>query len=206
MKIRILLLALCLLMDGCTRVFYNAKIVSHNPTLVRSAYPSGKFLNRLHHNFKGEGGLKLILNLTCNVSDGEREFGEQNHVPIVKMCWSARRGPPKKDLEYLVGVFRDSENYPMLIHCKAGADRSGLATALWRIEMQGLRPELAISEMKWFGHFHPKFPEMQNTIIERYHVKDRHLWASTFYYFLRDVLLLPKYAIDNVIQEIEFYK
>lgn len=188
---------------GCTRVFYNAKIVSYNPTLVRSSYPSYEFLGRLHHSFRDKGGLKLIVNLTCEVSDEEKEFGEQNHMPIVKMCWSARKAPPKEDIEYLVGIFKNSKNYPMLIHCKAGADRSGLATALWRIEVQGVRPELAISEMKWFGHFHPKFPEMQNTIIERYNVKKGRLFILNTLYSSVDLLLLYGYIAEDIIQEIE---
>lgn len=204
-RLALILLALALLLStfSCSRIFYNAKIVSHNPTLVRSAYPSGEFLERLHHAFRNEGGLKLIVNLTCRISPNEAEFVTQNQVPLTKMCWSARKVPPKEDWGYLVRVFKNPANYPMLIHCNAGADRTGLAIALWRIEMQGTSPEEALSEMKWFMNIYPLFPEMQNTIVERYQVNSGRLWTLTFYYFLRDALLLPKYTALNIIQELK---
>ena len=192
------------LLSGCARAIYNAKIVSDDPVLVRSAYPTEAFLKKLNQSLQNDGGLKLIINLTCKTSEEEERFALQNKTAVIKMCWSARKKPPDKEIEYLIEVFKNKENYPMLIHCKAGADRTGLATALWRIEMGGVSPEEALSEMKWFMNIYLWFPEMQETVIKRYSVPRGRLWALTVYYFVRDTLLLPKYAVDNVLQELEF--
>jgi hypothetical protein len=47
------------------------------------------------------------------------------------------------------------ENYPVLIHCRAGLHRTGIMTAVYRMEYQGYTPRQAIEEMKanGFGEF-----------------------------------------------------
>lgn len=56
----------------------------------------------------------------------------------------------------------------MLIHCKAGADRTGLAVALYRIEIEKRPPEEALAEMKFYRHIYLLHPAMQNDIDRRY--------------------------------------
>jgi hypothetical protein len=43
---------------------------------------------------------------------------------------------------------------PLLIHCKAGSDRTGLVAALYRYAVAGEPAEQAVSELSLhFGHF-----------------------------------------------------
>jgi protein tyrosine phosphatase (PTP) superfamily phosphohydrolase (DUF442 family) len=54
-------------------------------------------------------------------------------------------------IEQMLAVFDDAENYPILIHCKAGLHRTGCMAAVYRMEYQGWTPEQAVEEMKDLG-------------------------------------------------------
>jgi protein tyrosine/serine phosphatase len=45
---------------------------------------------------------------------------------------SASREPTEEDINELIEIFKTAPR-PVLIHCQAGADRSGLAAAMWKV-------------------------------------------------------------------------
>lgn len=55
---------------------------------------------------------------------------------------SAERRPSRRQLLTLIDFFERAE-YPILIHCKKGADRTGLACSIYLLTMRGLDPEAA---------------------------------------------------------------
>ena len=63
-------------------------------------------------------------------------------------------GRPKL-LDDFLAVTDDADNYPMLIHCKAGLHRTGWMTAVWRMEYESWTPLNALEEMRanGFGTF-----------------------------------------------------
>lgn len=63
------------------------------------------------------------------------------------------RGAPHRDrLLRLIALFRDSPE-PILVHCKSGADRAGLAAGVW-LAANGAPPRDAAAQLSWrFGHF-----------------------------------------------------
>ena len=48
-------------------------------------------------------------------------------------------------------VCDDPANWPVLIHCKAGRDRTGLMAAIWRMEYEGRTKAEAVAELKANG-------------------------------------------------------
>lgn len=59
-------------------------------------------------------------------------------------------GRPQMVDDFL-SVCDDPANHPVLIHCKAGRDRTGLLTAVWRMEYDGRTQAQAVAEMKANG-------------------------------------------------------
>jgi hypothetical protein len=64
-------------------------------------------------------------------------------VDFYDLPMAATRRPGRRELLALIDLFRRCR-YPLLIHCKQGADRTGLATALYRMVVQGVGPEEAM--------------------------------------------------------------
>lgn len=62
------------------------------------------------------------------------------------------RGAPHKDrIARLAGLFAELPE-PVLIHCKSGADRTGLVAGIWLL-LQGRPVEAALDQLRWrFGH------------------------------------------------------
>jgi hypothetical protein len=61
--------------------------------------------------------------------------------------------PPPERLKALFDIFEE-DAYPILIHCQAGADRSGLVSALYLIQYQHVPLKRAVhSQLSWqYGH------------------------------------------------------
>lgn len=58
-------------------------------------------------------------------------------------------------IDRFLSLLDDPANFPLLIHCKAGLHRTGVMTAVFRMEYQGYTPDEAIRDLKTngFGHF-----------------------------------------------------
>ena len=54
-------------------------------------------------------------------------------------------------IDRLLAVLDDESTYPVLFHCKAGLHRTGLATAIYRMEYQGWTRLEAFQEMRDLG-------------------------------------------------------
>ncbi len=48
-------------------------------------------------------------------------------------------------------IVNDPANYPILVHCFAGMHRTGVMTAVYRMEYQGWGPQEALHELKENG-------------------------------------------------------
>jgi tyrosine-protein phosphatase SIW14 len=54
-------------------------------------------------------------------------------------------------IERFLVLLDDSTSYPVLIHCRAGLHRTGVMTAVYRMEYDGWTPRQAIDELKANG-------------------------------------------------------
>lgn len=97
----------------------------------RSAQPKGDDLDRYHQAY----GIKTVINLRGQ-SDGSKWYDEEIAaserlgITHVNFRMSANRELSQDDAKALVQLMDGAEK-PILIHCKAGSDRSGLASALY---------------------------------------------------------------------------
>lgn len=101
--------------------------------LYRCAQPVGDRLPQAIDQY----GIRTVVNLRglCPEDDWylqEAATCAENKVSLEDVTFSATRLPAPSELRQLIEVFDQSEA-PLLIHCKQGADRTGLAATLFKL-------------------------------------------------------------------------
>lgn len=101
--------------------------------------------------------IKSILNLRgenrgASWYRDEVAVAEAQHVQLADYQLSANRELASMEVAELLALMRRLPK-PMLIHCRSGADRTGLAAALYLFEVEGRPPQVASSQLSWlYGH------------------------------------------------------
>ena len=135
--------------------------------VYRSNHPSPKRLAQMKRR-----GIETILSLRSQEfapSHTERYVCDQLGLRLEFCPMSASRAPTVSELQNLLEAF-DTLPRPFLIHCKSGADRSGLAAALYQIEHDGIDPKIAKKKMLSlrFIHFGLKKKGILRAFIDAY--------------------------------------
>jgi len=113
----------------------------------RSAQPDGEQLRAAAAVF----GIRTVLNLRGSHPgeywyDQQAAACEETGIALISIPLSAQSLPTAEDLAEVVTILQTAE-YPMLIHCKSGADRTGLVSALYRMVVKGESREAALTEL-----------------------------------------------------------
>ncbi|OGW80535.1 MAG: hypothetical protein A3G33_09455 [Omnitrophica bacterium RIFCSPLOWO2_12_FULL_44_17] len=100
-----------------------------------------------------EMGVKTVLSFHDDrtIAKDEESFLKDSGI---NMVWLPLQGfdRPSDDLtEKALKLMSTSELQPVLVHCKRGAERTGLIVGLYRIKYQKWTAEQARQEMKTFG-------------------------------------------------------
>jgi protein tyrosine/serine phosphatase len=128
-------------------------------------------------------GIKTVINLRGEHEsqawyENEKALLDAAGVELVDIRMSAYSLPPREELFKLYDAFLTVQE-PILIHCKAGADRTGAASAIWRMVVLGDSREDASRELSiCYGHFEPITPAMDALV--RIFEPDR-AWIETEY-------------------------
>jgi protein tyrosine/serine phosphatase len=59
--------------------------------------------------------------------------------------------PTPEQIERLLGLLTDPALRPVYVHCLHGVDRTGVAMAVYRMEVEGWAQADAVAEMEHFG-------------------------------------------------------
>lgn len=124
--------------------------------LMRSRLPNGEFIEYLAKNHQ----LRTILSLEDEYDiDMDKWCDEYNIEHITKLKHVSAKTIFANDVELTtyIDIISKDVNFPMLIRCRAGADRTGAACAVYRIEKQGWSNFHAWLEMFVYGHIPFKF-------------------------------------------------
>ncbi len=110
--------------------------------VIRSAQPTDQLPAWIR-----DYGLRSILNLRGGSKadwwyDAEVKATVAGGVSFYDFPLSATRRPSRRELLVLIDTLENCP-YPLLIHCKSGADRTGLASALYLMVRRGTPPEEA---------------------------------------------------------------
>jgi len=122
---------------GATYLLYMEEQGNFHPITEGQAYRSA-ILDRdeLEHYVK-KYEIKSIVNLLGDHPNEswykeEIEVSGDHNVKHYDLSLPVTREPTDEEVRKLTEIFKNAPR-PVLIHCKAGADRSGLAAAMWKV-------------------------------------------------------------------------
>ncbi|MGH1329764.1 MAG: tyrosine-protein phosphatase [Paracoccaceae bacterium] len=123
------------------------------PGVYRSNQPSPKRLRKMHSM-----GIRTVLNLRGSNGSAayqlEKQACEELGMTLIDHPMSARSLVHKELFLKLLDYF-DTIEKPFVIHCKSGADRAGLASALYLLHVEGRSPQEA-ADMLGLKYVHLK--------------------------------------------------
>jgi protein tyrosine phosphatase (PTP) superfamily phosphohydrolase (DUF442 family) len=130
-------------------IYLNEHEVS--PHLRRSAQPAP-----LHIRRWAKAGIKTIINLRGGYDHGgwplEKGVCDHYGIRLEELVLRSREAPSKALISEAQALFARIEG-PAILHCKSGADRAGLGSALWLILKEKKPVSEARRQLSWrFGH------------------------------------------------------
>ena len=135
-----------------------------NDNYYRGAQPSEEGFRSLE-----KMGIKTVVNLRTSKSDRSRL---KNTKLDYEHIWFKTWHPEEEDVVRFINIVTDPKRQPVFVHCRHGADRTGLMTALYRITVDGWSKQDAIKEMTTGGFgFHPEWKNLIK-FIEKFDVEE----------------------------------
>lgn len=140
--------------------------------LYRSNHPTPGRLARLTRQL----GLRTVINLRGEARNGSdalsREAAARLGLTLVDLALESRGIPQRDRLQRLMEVYRTMAE-PALLHCKSGADRTGLAAGVFLLA-EGGRPEDALAQLSLrFGHVRQARAGVLDAFFELYRASGR---------------------------------
>jgi protein tyrosine phosphatase (PTP) superfamily phosphohydrolase (DUF442 family) len=152
--------------SGRVRAWFDMHLVDHG--MIRAVY------NNFYHlgggmyrcsqpspaqlaKYQQKYGIRSVVNLRGPHGYGsyalEKEACDKLGLALHDVKLYSRTAPEVEEVHAMDELFKSME-FPALLHCKSGADRAGLGSALYRILHLGHRVEDALAELNWrYGHF-----------------------------------------------------
>jgi tyrosine-protein phosphatase SIW14 len=105
---------------------------------------------------RGQGFASLAKLGIRTVIDLRGEIAEENVVQgagmrYVRLPWREFKAPTDSQIETVLALLNDSSQWPVFVHCRRGADRTGTAIACYRIAHDHWSNQQALAEAKIFG-------------------------------------------------------
>lgn len=137
------------------------------PGLWRGPQPNPFHLRRLVAQ-----GLKTIINLRGPTEYGSyalaKQAAQRYGLTFIDLPLSSGAAPRKEQIHRLHELFQTVEK-PALLHCKSGADRSGLAAVLYLILIERRPVEQALAHLsRRYGHIKVSRTGVLDAFFDRY--------------------------------------
>lgn len=109
---------------------------------------------------------------------GQVALLEKMGVAFKAVWWTTDNTPDKDQLLSYLEILRTAE-YPILVHCRTGADRTGEATAIYAMDYMNEAREEAIDDHLSFKYWHIRFLHpAKKALVEAYQGYE---WAKNEY-------------------------
>jgi protein tyrosine phosphatase (PTP) superfamily phosphohydrolase (DUF442 family) len=135
-----------------------------NDRLYRGAQPTSAGFAHLR-----EMGVQTVVRLSLGEegSTAERAVVESLGMRFVNLPWSSVHDPNADQVVAFLTLLKEDPDRKIFVHCKAGADRTGVFVALYRIAFDHWTADRAIDEMKAFHYRWVFLPHLQ-AYVERF--------------------------------------
>jgi protein tyrosine/serine phosphatase len=105
-------------------------------------------------------GVKLVIDLS-NEQKTEAQAVQAAGMKFVRIPLTTSAAPPPAAVKQFLALVSDPANQPVYVHCVEGRHRTGVMTAIYRMNVDGWTADRAFDEMKdyKFGmdFLHPEF-------------------------------------------------
>ncbi len=109
-------------------------------------------------------GVRTVINLRTR--HGEKKAVEAAGMRYVEIPMSFLKNVDPAAVRKVLSVMTDPANQPVFVHCSRGADRAGVVTAVYRMDVDGWSEAEAEAEMEAFG-FHEIWFQLKE-FVRRY--------------------------------------
>jgi protein tyrosine/serine phosphatase len=120
----------------------------------RAGQLSQQHLGQIVHDY----GIRSIINLRGkdlqqDWYNHERQITDSAYLDYYDFGMSPKHILPPDRVAQLIKLLQEAPK-PVLIHCREGADRTGLAAALYLAEIKHVNADEAYNQLSWqYGHF-----------------------------------------------------
>jgi tyrosine-protein phosphatase SIW14 len=130
-----------------------------NAHYYRGGQPEGRDYQDL-----AAAGITTIINLTSDDAQAdERSRTEQAGMKYFQIPMTTHRAPTAAEVTEFLKIVNDPANQPVFVHCVGGRHRTGVMTAVYRMNQDGWTSDQAFREMKEYkfgaDFLHPEFKD-----------------------------------------------
>jgi protein tyrosine/serine phosphatase len=112
--------------------------------VYRGAQPHGEGFSGL-----AKLGIKTVIDLRGENAEDKSVQGAG--MRYVRLPWSGFKAPDESQIKAVMALLNDPSAWPVFVHCRRGADRTGTAIACYRIVHDHWTSQQALTEAKTFG-------------------------------------------------------
>jgi protein tyrosine/serine phosphatase len=93
-------------------------------------------------------GIKTVIDLQADGDSDEQRIVEAHGMKFYRFPMTTHVPPTSQQITKFLEIVNDPAQQPVYVHCKGGKHRTGVMTAVYRMEQDSWNAERAFSEMK----------------------------------------------------------